>query len=89
MTEMDMGKRLIDLLLDEVTPVSIDDDIMHSLRREDLYENLAICDNQFIRTRKGYFFLVWGNASDGSELIADCSDNPFCNAIYNKWEQST
>lgn len=29
--------------------------------------------------RLGWFQLIWGNASDGSELIADCSANDLCN----------
>lgn len=29
-------------------------------------------------TRKGWFLLVWGNAEDGSELVADCSANELC-----------
>lgn len=34
--------------------------------------------------RVGSFLLVWGNAPDGSELIADHSDNDVCNAIAEK-----
>lgn len=30
----------------------------------------------------GWFHLVYGNAEDGSELIADHSDNPECMALY-------
>jgi len=29
------------------------------------------------------FLLVWGNASDGEELIADFSDNEIANEIYS------
>jgi len=29
----------------------------------------------------GSFYLVWGNADDGSELIADHTDNDACNAL--------
>jgi hypothetical protein len=29
----------------------------------------------------GSFWLIWGNARDGSELIADHSDNDICNAL--------
>jgi hypothetical protein len=31
--------------------------------------------------RAGTFFLVYGNAEDGSELIADHTDNDYCNAL--------
>lgn len=30
-----------------------------------------------------WFYLVFGNASDGSELLSDCSDNEECNAIFD------
>jgi hypothetical protein len=29
-----------------------------------------------------WFYLVFGNESDGSELISDCYDNEECNAIF-------
>ena len=50
---------------------------------------LGACDEQRIQVlndqgeRVGSFFLVWGNDGDGSELIADYSDNSVCNAIYH------
>jgi hypothetical protein len=28
---------------------------------------------------QGWFHLIWGNDSDGSELIANCTDNDLCN----------
>ena len=28
--------------------------------------------------RLGWFQLIWGNDSDGSELIADCTANDLC-----------
>lgn len=34
----------------------------------------------------GWFYLVYGNAEDGSELIADYTDNPVCNEL---WEEVT
>lgn len=30
----------------------------------------------------GYFYLIWGNADDGSELIADHTDNALCNRLW-------
>lgn len=30
----------------------------------------------------GRFYLVWGNADDGSELIADYTDNAFCEGLW-------
>lgn len=30
----------------------------------------------------GRFYLVWGNADDGSELIADHTDNALCNRLW-------
>lgn len=32
--------------------------------------------------RVGSFYLVYGNADDGSELISDYTDTAVCNAIY-------
>lgn len=51
---------------------------------------LAACDEQRLQVldaqgeRVGTFFLVWGNAPDGSELLADYSDNPECAALYDE-----
>ena len=30
-----------------------------------------------------WFYLIFGNESDGSELISDCYDNKECNAIFD------
>ncbi len=30
----------------------------------------------------GWLYLVWGNADDGSELIADHTDNALCNRLW-------
>ena len=30
-----------------------------------------------------WFYLIFGNESDGSELISDCYDNEECNAIFD------
>lgn len=32
----------------------------------------------------GEFLLIWGNDPDGSELVADHTDNAFCNTIWNQ-----
>jgi hypothetical protein len=32
-------------------------------------------------TRLGRFTLIYGNAEDGSELIADCTANPYCEVM--------
>lgn len=51
---------------------------------------LAACDEQRVQVldaegeRVGTFFLVWGNARDGSELLADWSDNDICDSIYQE-----
>lgn len=34
--------------------------------------------------RKGWFMLVWGNADDGEELIADCTANALCETVMNE-----
>jgi hypothetical protein len=31
----------------------------------------------------GCFYLIWGNAADGSELIADHTDNDICQRMYD------
>jgi hypothetical protein len=42
-------------------------------------DTLCICDEE--GTPYGSFYLVWGNAEDGSELIADHTDNVACNDL--------
>jgi hypothetical protein len=32
----------------------------------------------------GKFYLVWGNDPNGCELVADHSDNEYCNRVWNK-----
>ena len=32
----------------------------------------------------GRFYLVWGNAADGSELISDFTANDLCESLWNK-----
>lgn len=49
---------------------------------------LATTDEDTLRIRRadgtsaGLIMLVWGNDPDGSELIADYTDNDDCNALY-------
>ena len=51
---------------------------------------LGACEDQRVQVwraegeRLGTFLLIWGNDPDGSELLADYSDNPICSALYDE-----
>ena len=32
----------------------------------------------------GRFYLIWGNADDGSELVADYTDSDICNGLWKQ-----
>ena len=62
----------------------------HGQKGLDIFrDQLGAVDEQVIRVgdgtqSRGWFLLVWGNAPDGSELLADYSDNPTCAALYDE-----
>lgn len=52
---------------------------------EALKRDADACEIQTLYVEKtASFCIVYGNAEDGSELIADFTDNEFANAIYKE-----
>jgi hypothetical protein len=45
-------------------------------------DTIVARENTEAATLVGKFYLVWGNDPAGSELVADHSDNGYCNAIW-------
>lgn len=64
--------------------------VKFSTKFSDIIDALGNTDTDSIIVRDaeknlvGRFYLVWGNDPDGSELIADHSDNAYCNYIYSE-----
>jgi hypothetical protein len=91
--QADAATRLIDHLLSLGHVVTIDDGeelpVQRSTDRDTILDSLNQCEWEIIRAFTpsghlvGMFHLIWGNAADGSELIADYSANDACEAIYN------
>lgn len=86
---------LIDALLAKGCMLSVHEGedwaIQHSTDRAAILEALASTDEDRVIARStdgterlGSFYLVYGNAPD--ELIADHTDNEFCNAIWTELE---
>jgi hypothetical protein len=63
--------------------------VKRSVTLSEIMANLGQADEEWLHVRTssgervGSFFLVWGNAADGSELIADHTDNDACRALYS------
>ena len=65
--------------------------VERSRSEPEILDALATTGGDVVRLWKdgrtlGWFYLVYGNADDGSELIADYTDNPICTEI---WEEVT
>ena len=86
--------RLVDTILAQGHSISVYDSeewtVKRSTDRAAILDALATTDMDRIRVRDsggnplGSFDLIWGNDSDGTELIADHSDNEFCREIYER-----
>lgn len=82
------ARALVRWLLNRDLTVSVNDGEEWTVKRsadlQEILDALATTDSDQLRVRDrggdsvGWFWLVWGNASDGSELIADCTDNALC-----------
>lgn len=91
--EAKVAARLVDEILARNLTISVHDSEEYVLRRtnnnaEILAELGHTDENGFALFSKndeyvGYFMLIFGNAADGSELIADCSANDICAEICN------
>lgn len=58
-------------------------EIENSTDIEAILAELAATGEDEIVADGVWFYLVFGNESDGSELLSDCSDNEECNAIFD------
>lgn len=89
--EVAVVKRLVRIILERGYMVSINDGedwtVNLSTDRNEILSALGTTGEDIIRLykngeRAGSIWLVFGNADDGSELIADHSDNEACHSIY-------
>ena len=88
------AKRLIAAILDRRCTISVHDGeawpLVKATNATAIFKALASTDMDTLRVREhdgltsGSFMLVYGNAPDGSELVADHTDNPLCNAIWQE-----
>lgn len=91
--ERRVAGRLIRAALDLDYTVSVNDGEETTVRRARTWapvmEALATTGEDYVTmhdrdgNRVGVFYLVYGNDDTGEELIADHSDNPDCEALYN------
>ena len=86
---------LVDAILNyEGHTISVNDGEVTTVKRSRNREQilLALCttgiDDLLVRDANGdfagWFHLIWGNDPDGCELVADFTDNDFCNTIWNQ-----
>lgn len=86
-----VARRLVKAALAAGYAISVNDGeewtVKRSTKAKAVLEALATTGEDVIRIRDadgvacGSFYLVWGNADDGSELISDHSDNDACNDL--------
>lgn len=87
--EARVAKNLVETLLDRGYPITIEwlgeDDfaVVESRDRDEILKQMAATGMEYVTAVGGpYFFLVYGNAEDGSELISDYADTPEANEIW-------
>lgn len=89
--EARIARKLVKAALDAGYSVSVYDGeewtVKRAWRLKTVLEALATTGEDTLRIRDeegtsyGSFYLVWGNAEDGSELISDHTDNDICNDL--------
>ena len=93
--EAQAARMLVNAALREGYALSVSDGeewtVNRSRNEAAILDALATTGGDVVRLWKGertygWFLLVYGNAEDGSELIADYTDNPICNEL---WEEVT
>lgn len=94
-TENTVTRALIEVILASGHKISIFDcdggqpEIENSREAKDIFDECVAQDMVTLRAYSalggslGGFLLVYGNADDGSELIADHTANDFCDTIYH------
>jgi hypothetical protein len=92
--------KLVELILQEGMVISVHDgewvlkrsankeEILDALCNTDETDKLNVRDPKQDFKSMGTFFLIWGNAGDGSELIADHTDSEFCHRIWDAVDSS-
>jgi len=91
--EAAVAKRVIRECLKQGYTVSVHDGEEWAVKQSDdfdaIFDAVGETDSDTLRLRKGAnkptgeLYLIWGNAADGSELLADHTDNEAMNAIYS------
>lgn len=86
------ARRLIRAALAEGWAISVNDGeettVTRSTREREILDALCTTGEDCVTIhlqsgkRGGVFWLIYGNADDGSELIADHSDNENCERLY-------
>ena len=86
--------KLIDILLADNRTVSVHDGeywtVVNSTNRDTILDAMATTELDTLKIREadetfvGTMLLVYGNAPD--ELVADHSDNPITEELWNKWQ---
>lgn len=92
--ERTVARKLVRTLLGKGLSISVYDSeewtVKQSTNEAAILYALATTDEDQLLVRDaegdkvGWFYLIWGNDPDGSELIADHSDNELCNEIYDE-----
>lgn len=82
-----IARKLVTELVNRGHAVSIwnggdEAEIEDSTNIEALLAELAASGEDELVADGVWFYLIFGNESDGSELISDCYDNEECNAIF-------
>lgn len=90
--EARVARKLIRAALARELSVSVNDGEETTVKRSRKYREIvdALCttgeEYLILRAptgdRVGTFWLIYGNADNGEELIADYTDNALCNSIY-------
>lgn len=83
-----IARKLVTELVNRGHAVSIwnggeEAEIEDSTNIEALLAELAATGEDELVAEGVWFYLIFGNESDGSELISDCYDNKECNAIFD------
>ena len=89
--ERRVARKLVYKVLQDGHTISLHDGgewtVRHSHSASEVLEALCTTGEDRLRVRDadgmsvGSFWLVWGNLSDGSELISDHSDTEYCTAV--------
>lgn len=90
--EARVARKLVKALLARELSISVHDSEALTVKKSRDYRTIvdALCTTGADAIRAyaptgdsmGTFWLIYGNDPDGSELIADHTDNDFCNRVY-------